>query len=67
MSYTSFLKYDSILHPVEEIDWKLFSQISLGILAPILFLLQMYQGYFFWKLGKPRYEPVSVIENVVNS
>ena len=54
ISYASFLKFDSILHPIEEINWKLFSQISMGVLLPILFLLQMYQGYFFWTLGKPR-------------
>ena len=49
VSFNSFLQKDT-----GHFDWKTFTEISIGILSPILFLLQMWQGYAYYLLGKPR-------------
>merc|ERR1712079_651044 len=47
VSFEFFLKND-------DFDWKPFLVIFYGILSVLLFSLQMYQGYGFYLLGKPR-------------
>ena len=49
VSFESFLQKEG-----SDFDWKTFTEIFLGITSPILFLLQMWQGYAFYLLGKPR-------------
>lgn len=49
VSYVTFLQREGI-----DFEWGSFTVISLGIVSPILFLLQMWQGYAFYLLGKPR-------------
>eukprot|EP01084_Bolivina_argentea_P249314 417303_1 len=53
ISYSTFLKYDPIVYNSERIDWSLFVQAVLMIITPVLFILQLYQGYFFWVLATP--------------
>ena len=62
--------YDVSFHAVlqrEEayFDWKLFIEISVGILSPILFLLQMWQGYGYYLLGKPRKTKIKELRHQV--
>ena len=49
VSFKSFLQRDE-----SEFDWKTFTELFIGIVSPILFLLQMWQGYGYYLLGKPR-------------
>ena len=51
ISYAEFLKYDSLLYSVEVVNWEVFANVALAVLIPTLFLLQMWQGTFFWKLA----------------
>ena len=67
ISYASFLKYNSIFHPIEEVNWKLFSQISMGLLLLMLFILQMYQGYGYYILGRPNISKTNVSSNEIES
>ena len=49
VSFKSFLQRDDA-----HFDLRLFSDLFLGILSPILFLLQMWQGYAYYLMGRPR-------------
>ena len=49
VSFKSFLQRGE-----SHFDWKTFTELFLGIVSPILFLLQMWQGYGYYLLGKPK-------------
>ena len=49
VSFNSFLQGDG-----GHFDWKTFTEISIGIVSPVLFLLQMWQGFGYYQLGRPR-------------
>ena len=49
VSFKSFLQRDGV-----EFDWETFANIFIGIVSPVMFLLQMWMGYGYYLLGKPR-------------
>ena len=53
ISYSSFIKYVSDTYSIEILDWRMFTNLFIGIMSCLLFILQMLQGYFFYLLGKP--------------
>merc|ERR1712173_520911 len=53
-SFSSFLRQESLFFGSSPLNFKDFTNWVLAFLIPTLFLLQMYQGYFFWKLGVVR-------------
>lgn len=38
----------------DQFNWRSFAEISIGIMSPLLFLLQMWQGFGYYALGRPR-------------
>jgi len=49
VSWYSFLQREG-----DDFQWRAFAEYSIGIISPIMFLLQMWQGNAFITLGRPR-------------